>query len=227
MQRSVNLTSTIAVDNYLPRCDLDLEGHATQGQTILASTPGALRTNEAVAVAVARGRSERDRQDALIESLQTAMEGRGRAVIQLDEAGRIVHVAPLAWELLAAYCGELPVGSGLPLPVDGWRRTQAETLTIEGGRGQLCLRRIPGRWPAILLEERRPQAIELEAVDQLGLTRRQAQILRLLTLGKRTDQIAGELLISISTVRKHLEHIYAQLGVRTRAQAVALVRWHF
>jgi DNA-binding NarL/FixJ family response regulator len=53
------------------------------------------------------------------------------------------------------------------------------------------------------------------------LTAREAEVLRLLAAGLAPTQIAGELAISPKTVATHVEHIYAKLGVHTRAQAVA------
>ncbi len=40
--------------------------------------------------------------------------------------------------------------------------------------------------------------------------------------GKTNPEIASLLHLSISTVRKHLEHIYSKLDVQTRAAAVVV-----
>jgi DNA-binding NarL/FixJ family response regulator len=53
------------------------------------------------------------------------------------------------------------------------------------------------------------------------LTAREGEVLRLLAAGLAPAQIASELSISPKTVATHVEHIYAKLGVHTRAQAVA------
>ena len=55
-----------------------------------------------------------------------------------------------------------------------------------------------------------------------GLTAREHQILTLLADGLSQKDIAGLLVISSKTVGTHVEHILAKLGVRTRAQAVAV-----
>jgi DNA-binding CsgD family transcriptional regulator len=52
------------------------------------------------------------------------------------------------------------------------------------------------------------------------LTPRQDDLLRLLAAGHTNTQIARRLGISESTVRTHLEHIYARLGVSSRTAAV-------
>ncbi len=54
------------------------------------------------------------------------------------------------------------------------------------------------------------------------LTPREMEVLRLLADGIGQDEIARQLFISRKTVATHLEHVLQKLGVRTRAQAVAL-----
>lgn len=46
-------------------------------------------------------------------------------------------------------------------------------------------------------------------------------MLRLLTSGRTTKEIAAELVIATSTADRHITHIYNKLGVRNRAEAVA------
>ena len=57
-----------------------------------------------------------------------------------------------------------------------------------------------------------------------ALTRRQAEVLRLLEAGRSTPQIAEELHLSRETVRNHVRHILQALGVHSRLEAVALAR---
>jgi DNA-binding CsgD family transcriptional regulator len=60
-----------------------------------------------------------------------------------------------------------------------------------------------------------------EGGDEVALTRREAQVLTCVLAGHRTAEVAELLVISPHTVRKHLEHAYAKLGVRGRAEAAA------
>jgi DNA-binding CsgD family transcriptional regulator len=53
------------------------------------------------------------------------------------------------------------------------------------------------------------------------LTSRQWELLRLLAAGHTNADIARELVVSISTVRKHLENIFARLDVTNRTAAIA------
>jgi DNA-binding CsgD family transcriptional regulator len=54
------------------------------------------------------------------------------------------------------------------------------------------------------------------------LTPREIQVLALASEGHSAATIANELMLSPATVRTHFENIYAKLGVRERAAAVAL-----
>jgi DNA-binding NarL/FixJ family response regulator len=51
------------------------------------------------------------------------------------------------------------------------------------------------------------------------LTDREIEVLRLLALGKTNRQVAKELLISLSTVKSHVQHLNIKLGVSDRTQA--------
>ncbi|NHD18350.1 helix-turn-helix transcriptional regulator [Actinopolyspora sp. BKK1] len=54
-----------------------------------------------------------------------------------------------------------------------------------------------------------------------GLTDREREVLKLLALGYSNEGIAGQLCISIATVRSHVLHILRKMRVRNRSQAVA------
>jgi NarL family two-component system response regulator LiaR len=52
-----------------------------------------------------------------------------------------------------------------------------------------------------------------------SLTPREVEVLRLVVRGQTNQQIARNLLISVSTVKRHTRHISAKLGVSDRVQA--------
>jgi DNA-binding NarL/FixJ family response regulator len=54
------------------------------------------------------------------------------------------------------------------------------------------------------------------------LTDRELEVLRSLSYGRSTREIAQELVVSDETVKSHLTHIYQKLGVGDRTAAVAL-----
>jgi DNA-binding CsgD family transcriptional regulator len=60
--------------------------------------------------------------------------------------------------------------------------------------------------------------------NSLGLTRREAEILALLSEGLRNAAIAKRLFVSTKTVDHHVSAILAKLGVPSRAEAVAMAR---
>jgi DNA-binding CsgD family transcriptional regulator/tetratricopeptide (TPR) repeat protein len=60
------------------------------------------------------------------------------------------------------------------------------------------------------------------ADEMLGLTARETEVLRLLTLGRSNRQIGEELFISAKTAGVHVSNILAKLGVTSRTEAAAL-----
>lgn len=56
------------------------------------------------------------------------------------------------------------------------------------------------------------------------LSQRQWQILRLIAQGLSNEQMARQLFVAPSTIKTHINHLYAKLGVRTRAEAQAVAR---
>ncbi|GAA3963102.1 response regulator transcription factor [Actinomadura viridis] len=54
-----------------------------------------------------------------------------------------------------------------------------------------------------------------------SLSAREREVIRLVARGTGNREIAAELFISEATVKTHLTHIYAKLGVKDRAAAVA------
>ncbi len=105
----------------------------------------------------------------------------------------------------------------LPAPLGRSRR-----LLFTRGAG----RDFDGR-DRLLLALLRPHLHELDQVIQRrrhpvpDLTVRQWELLRLTARGHTNAEIARKLFISTDTVRKHLENIFARLGVATRMAAVA------
>jgi DNA-binding CsgD family transcriptional regulator len=59
------------------------------------------------------------------------------------------------------------------------------------------------------------------AGEPILLSKREQEVLRLIARGLSNQQIADELVISVRTVERHINHIYAKLGVHNRAQAAA------
>lgn len=56
-----------------------------------------------------------------------------------------------------------------------------------------------------------------------GLTARQSEVISLLLQGLSNAEIASALYVDVNTVKTHLRHAYKALGVRSRAQALAML----
>jgi DNA-binding CsgD family transcriptional regulator len=59
----------------------------------------------------------------------------------------------------------------------------------------------------------------LTALEPLGLTRRETEVLYWVIQGKTNSEVATILSLSVLTIRTHLEHIYKKLGVSNRTAA--------
>jgi DNA-binding CsgD family transcriptional regulator len=154
-----------------------------------------------------RAAQTRRRLQAALAALEWEDEHNARGVVCLA-GGEVELCSPAARRLLREYFGVLREGQ-LPAEVDEWLQTRSATLHRQRASRRLTIERAG---ELLLLEEKR---------DGLGLTGRELQIVAWVARGKTNAQIAELLWISPTTVRKHLENVYAKLGVRTRTAAAA------
>jgi DNA-binding NarL/FixJ family response regulator len=71
------------------------------------------------------------------------------------------------------------------------------------------------------IEPSRPSPVpEVPADLPDGLTLREADVLRGIAAGRTNAEIAAELYISEVTVKSHINHLFAKIGARSRAEAV-------
>lgn len=66
--------------------------------------------------------------------------------------------------------------------------------------------------------------LSLQRNPDSPLTKRETQILELMTTGKDRGQIAKELFIEIETVRTHTKNIYSKLNVNSKAEAIQVAK---
>ena len=66
--------------------------------------------------------------------------------------------------------------------------------------------------------------LDTAMVSQLGLSKRELEILGLLAEGHSNQEIAEKIFLSLSTVKTHLQNIFEKLDVKRRLQAVEKAR---
>lgn len=96
-------------------------------------------------------------------------------------------------------------------------------LKIEQDGKQLIIRFIDdpdNNQHVLVLEEQSSSSLTVEALEYLGLSTREAEVLFWVAKGKENPEIAKILCVSTVTVKKHLEHTYQKLEVKTRSAAV-------
>jgi DNA-binding CsgD family transcriptional regulator len=96
-------------------------------------------------------------------------------------------------------------------------------LTINRPSACLTVRHVRNGTLSALLFEELLSELPADWLVTHGLTPREAEVLRWLTQGKSSLEIARILNISDRTVSKHLERVYLRLGVENRHAAVAMV----
>ena len=62
--------------------------------------------------------------------------------------------------------------------------------------------------------------LDTSLVSQLGLSKRELEILSLLAQGHSNQEIAAKLFVSLSTVKTHIQNLFEKLDVKRRTQAV-------
>lgn len=147
---------------------------------------------------------------------------------QTDELRRVIHWGEL---YTPTELRNQPLYAEYFLP-DGIKHGMYLGLpTRPGLTRRVLFRRYGGRdfndRDKLILQLLRPHLHELyqdAALRRQGvprLTRREREVLQLAAQGHSNADIARLLFISLSTVRKHMEHIFDHTGVRTRSAAVA------
>ncbi|WP_295617326.1 helix-turn-helix transcriptional regulator [Chamaesiphon sp. GL140_3_metabinner_50] len=155
--------------------------------------------------------------------------------IVLDSEGRIQSIAPQASTWLSSYFTTSTCSARLPDHLWSWVKYRVSCLSdaidlktclslrIQQDGRELTIRLVIeplGRYILILEEQIR---CSLNSLAFLGLSQRETEVLALVIQGKDNKAIASQLSVHASTIRKHLENIYAKLNVRSRTEAIAKV----
>ncbi|MGO4713420.1 response regulator [Bradyrhizobium sp. 2TAF24] len=165
----------------------------------------------------------------LAQSARMALDVSGRYLFAADRAGRVVWATPQAQKLLAPAAAE---PAALAAPLQAWLteidagRADARPAQIPFLAGEQLRLQFMGKLGAdeFLLRIARDSSPDTPAQfsKELGLTAREGEVLAWLSKGKANRDIAQILGLSPRTVDKHLEQIYAKLGVENRTAAAAM-----
>ena len=168
----------------------------------------------------------RERLVGTVEGLRQGLDADGRAVVVIDADGTLSFVSTGARQLLDGLSGSAPLEVGRPPqgPLASWLQAGGETgsLPAAGSGDPLLARSVKGDGGTrVVLLEATDRVLTLDALGQLGLTPREAEVLHGFAHGEDLTAVASELGVSPRTVAKHAQHIHTKLGVTSRAQAVA------
>jgi DNA-binding CsgD family transcriptional regulator len=167
----------------------------------------------------------------VLSALEHAADASDQPIVVLHPSGRIQFATVAAQTTLREFPGsDRP--DLLPEPLAAWsaaqrRRTGAAGLPVvepfefPTGTARLILGSVAG-FDAVIFE--RSGALSALTRRDGRLTKRETEVLTLVARGLTNLQIALELQLSERTVAKHLEHVYAKLGVASRTAAVAWAR---
>jgi DNA-binding NarL/FixJ family response regulator len=169
----------------------------------------------------------------LTQSAHAALDVSGRFLLAVNRAGKIMWSTPQAQKLLADHFAA--AGSEemvLPEPLREWLEqaqkgkagTKAQAASFPE-HPELKLYYMGNAGPnefLLRLAKDSSAGLPAEFSSELGLTTREGEVLSWLSKGKTNRDIAQILGLSPRTVDKHLEQIYAKLGVENRTAAAAI-----
>jgi ATP/maltotriose-dependent transcriptional regulator MalT len=142
------------------------------------------------------------------------LEGEGQdALVALREAAQAWHSLDAPYEIART---RVLVGQACRILGD----EDAATLELAAARATF---EELGATPDI---ERLGRLTAPVSSDTYGLSRREVEVLRLVASGKSNREIATRLVISEHTVARHVQNIFAKLGVSSRAAATAFAFEH-
>jgi len=167
----------------------------------------------------------------LTKSAHVALDASGRYLIAVDGEGRVLWFTPQARRLLSGFAGDGTADLRLPVELKTWLKfcvgggssTQKHMSIAANPDLHVFFVGLIGPDEFLIrLSDKNAKSAELLLKDRLRLTAREAEVLHWITRGKSNRDIATILGLSSRTVDKHLEQIYAKLGVENRTSAAAL-----
>ena len=163
----------------------------------------------------------RERLAATVDGLRVGLDADGTALVLLEADGTVGFASAAATAILAGGEGALVEGVPPPRPLAEWLAGKARSGSVAVGGRTLLVRRMRSDGRFVLVLDDPASALPLPALRGLGLTPREAAVLRELALGAPTSIAAANLGMAPRTLAKHLQRVNAKLGVVDRGQAVA------
>jgi DNA-binding NarL/FixJ family response regulator len=167
----------------------------------------------------------------LTQSARAALDVSGRFLLAVNQQGTVLWATPQAQKLLNDHLvGIADEPMVLPAPMLQW----LDHMQKPGGKAvpsapfpdndllRLQYMGKAGPEEILLRLAKESVAVPAEFSRELGLTGREGEVLSWLSKGKSNRDIAQILGLSPRTVDKHLEQIYAKLGVENRTAAAAI-----
>ena len=91
-------------------------------------------------------------------------------------------------------------------------------VKLTGTRQTIIVKEVP----AVAVRAAEPFVPDERKRDDLGITRRELEVLELIAQGMSNREIAGKLFVSENTVKTHSSRVFDKLGAKRRTQAVQL-----
>ncbi len=160
-------------------------------------------------------------------ALETEADRNGWAVATVRSDGTIEESSASSHSTLLAEGRRVPIEIAELLPVYGRMdpRPSKHDLTIDDERWRCVIRALPVGPTVVMVRRLGDRTGAVAALDDAGLTRRQADVARALAeTGGTNAQLAQALGLSPGTVKKHLEAVFRTLGVDSRAAAVVALQ---
>jgi DNA-binding CsgD family transcriptional regulator len=182
-----------------------------------------------------RNAREQARLRALVDAANDAVAHEGSGMVVLWDPPE--ELTPGALVTLYRFFGPPPTSSVLPVRVAKWVEAQHDlfdqgerlevirplSAELEGERCTLRYLAPQGGHPGAIMVGPQGRVPSGRSFEALGLSVREAEIVSWVTVGDSNAAIAARLHVSPGTVKKHLDNVYAKLGVGGRGALTAFV----
>jgi DNA-binding NarL/FixJ family response regulator len=146
------------------------------------------------------------------------IEATRRIVLEVGESTRVLVLT--TFDLDEYVYEALAAGASAFLLKDATAEALFDAVRVVAAGEALLSPRVTRR---LITEFARLRPAPLVPPDALRkLTARETEVLRLVAEGLSNTEIAERLVVSEETVKTHISHVFAKLGVRDRAQAVVV-----